>query len=84
MYFHREFSEWNLGGGSHPFLMILWHHDGLTQTDLTDMLHMDKAGTARTLSRLTELGYVEKRTDETDHRAHRIFLTNKGRELTGR
>ena len=81
MYFDRKFSEWDIGSGSHPFLMILWHQDGLTQKELTEMLHLDKASTTRALARLTKLGYVIKKRDEKDHRAYRIHLTDKGRKI---
>lgn len=81
MYFDRKFSGWDIGSGSHPFLMILWHQDGLTQKELTEMLHLDKASTTRALARLTKLGYVIKKRDEKDHRAYRIHLTDKGRKL---
>lgn len=84
MYFHRAFAEWDIGSGSHPFLMILWHQDGLTQKELTEMLHLDKANTARALARLMDLGYVTKKRDEEDQRAYRIYLTERGRELVPR
>ena len=81
MYFHREFSRWNMGSGCHPFLMILWQQDGLTLKELTHSLHLDKANTTRTIARLTKLGYVRKKKDENDGRAFRIYLTEKGRKL---
>lgn len=81
MYLHREFSPWALGSGSHYFLLILSHHDGLTQAELTEVLHLDKANTTRTIKKLLEDGYVHKQQDPHDHRAVRIYLTDKGRSL---
>jgi len=84
MYLHHELADTDLGGGSLHFLLILSRKNGLTQQDLTHMLHMDKANTARTVKKLIKNGYVQKQKDPEDHRAVRIFLTDKGEKLLPR
>jgi DNA-binding MarR family transcriptional regulator len=81
-YFHREFSKLGLGSGTHLFLMLLHHHhDGVTQNEISNRLHFDKAHTARAIQRLIELGYITKEKDATDNRAYRIYLTDKARQI---
>jgi DNA-binding MarR family transcriptional regulator len=81
MHLHRAFSQWKLGSGSHHFLLILAQRDGLTQAELTEELHIDKANTARTMQKLLDSGYVRKQPDPDDRRAVRIYLTEKGKRL---
>lgn len=42
---------------------------------------MNKATTARAISKLTQKGYVIRKRDEADNRAYKIYLTKKGREI---
>lgn len=81
MYLHKTFADWGLGSGSHHFILLLARRDGLTQQEMTDMLRMDKANTARAIKKLVANGYVVKQQDSADHRAVHIFLTDKGRAL---
>ena len=80
-YFYREFSKLGLGSGTHVFLMLLHHHDGVTQQELTEKLHFDKAHTTRAIQKLIELGYVKKEKNPNDLRAYRIHLTKKAQEI---
>ena len=81
MHLHRAFSSWELGSGSHHFLLLLAHRDGVTQAELTEILHCNKATTARAVRKLRENGYVRKLQDPNDHRAVRIYLTDQGKAL---
>lgn len=80
-YLHREFSKLELGSGTHLFLMLLHHQDGITQNELTTRAHIDKAHTTRAIQRLVELGYISREKDEHDQRAYRIFLTDKAHKI---
>lgn len=50
-------------------------------SDLTRTATLDKGQLSRSLKQLVEDGYVASRTDESDHRAHLLKLTAKGREV---
>lgn len=80
-YFRREFLNTELGGGAHSFLLLLFHEDGLTQHELTQRLNFDKAHTTRAIQRLKAAGYITRQRDPKDHRAYRIYLTQKARQL---
>lgn len=80
-HYNQKFAELELGSGGHIFILKLYEKDGMTQNEITELLHFDKAHTARTLSKLIELGYVTKKHDEKDKRAFRIFLTKKGKKI---
>lgn len=80
-YFHKEFSKLALASGSHAFLMMLYQHDGVHQNDLSYTLHFDKAHTTRAIQKLVELGYIRKESDPGDHRAYRIYLTDRAKAI---
>ncbi len=58
---------------------LLFNNDGLTQESLTQILHMDKANTARALKALESEGYVERTEDLNDLRKKRVYVTKKSR-----
>lgn len=65
----------------YPYLLILNENEGISQNEISRELSVDKAMSARTIKKLIELGYIEKRENKEDIRAYRLFLTDKGREV---
>ncbi len=64
--------------------------DGLTQSDLAELLDVGKVSVGGLIDRLEHSGWVERRNDPQDRRSNLVFLTKKGRaiekkmETTGR
>ena len=56
-------------------LASLRQRDGLTQTEIADLVLMEKAPLGRTLDRMEEQGLVTRRPDPADRRVHRVYLT---------
>jgi DNA-binding MarR family transcriptional regulator len=80
IYFEKELAPFGLGSGALPVLIALLHHDGITQQKLAEHLHVDKATTTRTITKLIELDYVRREHDPEDKRAYRLFVTEKARK----
>lgn len=80
-YFEKEFAPYNLGSGTFPVLKALLHHDGINQQELSAKLHVDKATTTRSITKLVKLGYVRRERDSEDLRAYRLFVTQKARDI---
>lgn len=59
-------------------LAHLSRHDGMIQSDLANVLDLGKAALGGLLDRLEASRLIERRADETDRRAKRIYLTAKG------
>ena len=55
--------------------------DGVTQLDLVRATHLRAPTVSVMLRGFEEEGIVERRPDEQDGRAMRVYLTDKGREL---
>lgn len=49
--------------------------DGLTQTEIADLVMMEKAPLGRVIDRMEERGLVTRRPDPADRRVRRVYLT---------
>ncbi len=78
-YFEKELAHFDIGSGALPVLMSLLRKDGINQQELSKMLHVDKATTTRVITQLIKKGYVQREQDPLDHRAYRLFVTQKAR-----
>ncbi|WKY44625.1 MarR family winged helix-turn-helix transcriptional regulator [Eubacteriaceae bacterium ES2] len=81
VYLDRLLKKYDLSSGTYPYLFRLMHHDGISQNQLSQELGHDKAMTARTICRLVELGYLRREKDLANHRANKIYLTVKARQV---
>lgn len=62
-------------------LAFLSRRDGMTQTALAADLDLTKVAIGGLVDRMESGGFVERRTDERDARARRIYLTRAGQKL---
>jgi DNA-binding MarR family transcriptional regulator len=62
-------------------LAFLSRRDGMKQTALASDLDLTRVAIGGLLDRLEVGGFVERRTDATDGRARRVFLTKAGTRL---
>ena len=71
--------------GSHPgeamCVRLLDEHEGMSQRDLADILHLSRPRVTAILQRLEKAGAVARRADEHDQRLTRVALTAEGRRL---
>lgn len=61
-------------------LMLLLEKDGISQRELGRLLEFPEYFTSRTVDRLVEKGYAQRRPDPNSRRKILVFLTDKGRE----
>ena len=57
-------------------LTHLFRKDGITQSELAEMLELEKPSLGRLLDRLESKGWVRRAADPRDRRAKRVFLTD--------
>lgn len=77
----KKLADYDIGRGQHPFLIALYHQEGLCQQDLCSIYRLDKAVAGRALKKLEEKDFVVRKKDSEDRRRYLIYLTKKGREL---
>lgn len=75
----KELQKYDIDRGQFPFLIPLYHKEGISQKELCSFYNMDKAAAVRALNKLEKKGYVKRMKDPDDKRQHQVFLTEKAR-----
>ena len=65
-------------------LAHLSRHDGMMQTQLAEVLDVGKASLGDVVGSLEAAGLVDRRTDPSDKRARRVYLTRRAQALIKR
>jgi MarR family transcriptional regulator for hemolysin len=63
------------------FLFHLDRQPGVTQSELADLLQMEKISVSRQADRLERAGWIERREDRADRRAYRLHLTPRASRI---
>ncbi len=72
--------EVGLNSGQFATLVTLLDGEGINQTELAARVGVPGYATTRTLDALEGLGLTTRKPDPTSRRAHKIYLTEKGRK----
>src|SRR5260221_3653807 len=86
MKMHRKLAETGLNDfGLHvgQELILLWldEQDGMTQSELADVLRIEAATVTKVLHRMEAAGLIDRRQDSSDARVSRVYLKPKSRQL---
>lgn len=65
--------------GQPRMLHLLWDQDGCTHSKMAVALHVSPATITRMVQRLERAGFVKRRSDPSDQRISRVYLTAEGR-----
>lgn len=75
--FDRRGKELGLTRSQWWVLTALYAREGVTQSELSDFMDLEKATLGRLLDRLEEKEWVERKPDPDDRRIKRVYLTDK-------
>lgn len=75
---NKLLEDLNIGSGQYLFLLKISQNHGITQKELCDLIHIDRANTNRAIKKLEELDYIYTAADLTDRRNKRSYLTKSG------
>ena len=56
---------------------------GISATEIGQLTAMDKVAVSRAIAAMIQMGYLERKTSETDGRRSQLFLTPAGRDVYG-
>lgn len=76
-FLNRELQDVDLTAAEMTYLHFLLEQDGMTQDELAKSSCVDKAAITRVIQRLEKKGVVQRKMDDSDKRANRIYLTEK-------
>ncbi len=77
--FDRRVRDIGLTRAQWLVLTRLYRRPGASQTELADMLEIDRASAGRMIDRMQKNGWVERRSDSEDRRINRLYLTADAR-----
>ena len=75
--FDRRVRELGLTRSQWWVLNHLFRNNGVTQSELAEILEVEKPTLGRLLDRLEQKGWVRREADANDRRAKRVFLTKE-------
>ena len=83
---HRQLAEAALNKlgvhtGQEMILLQLWIEEGIPQSQLAASMEVEPPTATKMLQRMERAGLIERRTDPTDARVSRVYLTERGRAL---
>ena len=82
-HFDRRAVQFNLTRAQWRALKRISHSEGLRQNELAEQLEMEPIAIGRVVDRLQKAGFIERRADQTDRRACRLFLTTRAHAVVG-
>lgn len=71
--FNKRLRPYGLTNMQHLVLEGLWYKPGMTATELSKLLILDKATLSGVLDRMTDTGWIVKQPDPEDRRIQRIY-----------
>ncbi|MFP4226361.1 MAG: MarR family winged helix-turn-helix transcriptional regulator [Desulfobacterales bacterium] len=71
--FNKRLRPYGLTNMQHLVLEGLWYEPGMTATEISKLLILDKATLSGVLDRMAETGWIEKHPDPEDRRIQRIY-----------
>lgn len=79
--FDRRVRNMGLTRAQWLVLTRLYRRPGSSQTELAEMLEVDRASAGRMIDRMQRNGWVERRPDGADRRINRLHLTAEARRV---
>jgi MarR family transcriptional regulator, transcriptional regulator for hemolysin len=77
MIFDRRAREVGLSLAQGRAIILLARHEGINQACLANLLEVQPISLARLMDRMEASGWIERRPDPNDRRAHCLYLTEK-------
>ena len=75
---NHRLNSYGVGSGQYIFISAIYKNPGISQKDLTKLIKIDRATTAKALLKLEQNGYVDRIQDKDDKRYYKLYLTKKG------
>ncbi|MDP4179869.1 MAG: MarR family transcriptional regulator [Bacillota bacterium] len=78
---NKNLEQFNISSGQNVILLTLYRNGGISQEVLSDYLKIDKGCIAKSIKKLEDEGYIQRKVDLDDKRAYKVFLTQKALEI---
>ena len=82
--FERRVRQFGLTRAQWLVIARVHRRPGLSQSEVADLLEIEKASAGRLIDRMQAKGWLERRDDSTDRRINRLHLTPEAERLHAR
>jgi len=79
--FERRVRAFGLTRAQWLIIARLHRRPGLSQSEIADLLEIEKAPAGRLIERMEAKNWLQRRNDDRDRRINRLYLTGKGNRL---
>lgn len=79
---YSRFIEMGIHPGQLPVMRTISMNEGITQRELANSIHVKPPTIAVTIKRMEKAGFICRKEDKADRRVCRLYLTEKGKELS--
>jgi MarR family transcriptional regulator, transcriptional regulator for hemolysin len=79
--FERRVRDFGLTRAQWLIIARLHRRPGLSQSEIADLLEIEKAPAGRLIERMEAKNWLQRRGDAKDKRINRLYLTSKGNRL---
>jgi DNA-binding MarR family transcriptional regulator len=79
--FERRVRAFGLTRAQWLIIARLHRRPGLSQSEIADLLEIEKAPAGRLIERMEAKNWLQRRSDDRDRRINRLYLTSKGNRL---
>jgi MarR family transcriptional regulator for hemolysin len=79
--FERRVRDFGLTRAQWLIIARLHRRPGLSQSEIADLLEIEKAPTGRLIERMEAKSWLQRRSDAKDKRINRLYLTSKANRL---
>ncbi|KJC51636.1 MarR family transcriptional regulator [Bradyrhizobium sp. LTSP885] len=84
VYADKEASRYGITRAQWAVLSKVERSEGMKQTELAELLEMQPITLTRLIDKLSNAGWIERRSDQTDRRVNRLYLKKAARPLLGK
>lgn len=78
---NNRLKPYGVGSGQYIFVSGIYNNPGISQKDLTELIKIDRATTAKALLKLEANGYIDRAQNKDDKRYNKLYLTKKGMDF---
>jgi DNA-binding MarR family transcriptional regulator len=78
----HAFKQLGFSTGTYGFFLAVAENEGATQKELSVGMQTTKGTTNKALKKLEEEGFVKTIIDDQDRRLHKVYLTDRGRQVS--
>ena len=76
-----EFKQIDLARGQYLYVVRIYEHPGIISEQLSNLIKVDRTTIARAVKKLEKNGFIERKSDPTNKKIKRLYVTQKGKEI---